>query len=42
MREALHTARELGHVALGDIVVVLSGIDGRSRATDVLRVIQIT
>jgi pyruvate kinase len=42
VREALQTAREQGHVALGDIVVVLSGIDGRSRATDVLRVIRVT
>ncbi len=42
VKEALQTAREGGHVRTGDIVVVLAGIDGRSRTTDVLRVIQVT
>ncbi len=40
--EALETARSTGHIRTGDIVVVLAGVDGRSRATDVLRVIQVT
>jgi pyruvate kinase len=42
VREAVQTARDLGHVRNGDIVVVLAGIDGRSRTTDVLRVITVT
>ena len=42
VREAIQAARDGGHVRLGDIVVVLAGIDGRSRTTDVLRVIQVT
>ncbi len=42
VREAVQTARDLGHVRTGDIVVVLAGIDGRSRTTDVLRVITVT
>jgi pyruvate kinase len=42
VREAVQTARALGHVRNGDIVVVLAGIDGRSRTTDVLRVITVT
>lgn len=40
--EAVRTARESGHVRTGDVVVVLAGIDRRSRTTDVLRVIQVT
>jgi pyruvate kinase len=42
VREAMGTARSGGHVRPGDIVVVLAGIDGRSRTTDVLRVVQVT
>jgi pyruvate kinase len=42
VREAMGTARAAGHVRTGDIVVVLAGIDGRSRTTDVLRVVQVT
>jgi pyruvate kinase len=42
VREAVQTARALGHVRTGDLVVVLAGIDGRSRTTDVLRVITVT
>jgi len=42
VEEAVSTAREAGHVRAGDIVVVLAGIDGRSRTTDVLRVVQVT
>jgi pyruvate kinase len=40
--EAIQAAREGGHIRVGDIVVVLAGIDGRSRTTDVLRVIRVT
>jgi pyruvate kinase len=42
VQEAVHTARDRGYVHAGDIVVVLAGVDGRSRTTDVLRVVQIT
>ena len=42
VREAVQVARDDGHVRNGDIVVVLAGIDGRSRTTDVLRVIRVT
>jgi len=42
VREALSTATAEGHVRAGDIVVVLAGIDGGSRTTDVLRVIHVT
>jgi pyruvate kinase len=42
VREALTTAKDRGLVRPGDIVVVLAGIDGHSRTTDVLRVIQVT
>ncbi len=42
VREALEVAQAGGHVRIGDIVVVLAGIDGRSRTTDVLRVIRVT
>ncbi|MGD9571331.1 MAG: pyruvate kinase [Thermoleophilia bacterium] len=42
VREAVATARQAGHVRAGDIVVVLAGIDGRSRTTDVLRVVHVT
>ena len=42
VREAVQVARDDGHVRDGDIVVVLAGIDGRSRTTDVLRVIRVT
>ena len=42
VREAVTTARDRGVVRTGDIVVVLAGIDGRSRTTDVLRVMQVT
>ncbi len=42
VEEAIRTARDAGHVRVGDIVVVLAGIDGRSRTTDVLRVIHVT
>jgi pyruvate kinase len=42
VREAIQAAREGGHIRVGDIVVVLAGIDGRSRTTDVLRVIRVT
>jgi pyruvate kinase len=40
--EAVQSARDGGHVRTGDIVVVLAGIDGHARTTDVLRVIQVT
>jgi len=40
--EAVTTARDRGLVRTGDIAVVLAGIDGRSRTTDVLRVVQVT
>ncbi|MGD9696245.1 MAG: pyruvate kinase [Thermoleophilia bacterium] len=40
--EAVRTARSEGHVRAGDIVVVLAGIDGRSRRTDVLRIVHVT
>lgn len=42
VREAVRSARDLGYVRVGDIVVVLAGADGRSRTTDVLRVVQVT
>jgi pyruvate kinase len=42
VREAVTTARDRGLVRTGDIVVVLAGIDGHSRTTDVLRVLQVT
>ncbi len=42
VREAITTARERGAVRIGDIVVVLAGIDSHSRTTDVLRVVQVT
>lgn len=42
VNEAISSARQRGHIRTGDIVVVLSGIDGRSRTTDVLRVVQVT
>jgi len=42
VQEAVTTARDFGMVRTGDIVVVLAGIDGRSRTTDVLRVMQVT
>ena len=42
VQEAVTTARDCGMVRTGDIVVVLAGIDGRSRTTDVLRVMQVT
>ncbi|MCB0872447.1 MAG: pyruvate kinase [Actinobacteria bacterium] len=42
VREALDCARGDGHIRTGDIVVVLAGVDGRSRTTEVLRVIQVT
>jgi pyruvate kinase len=42
VREALRTAVAEGHVRPRDIVVVLAGIDGGSRTTDVLRVIHVT
>jgi len=42
VREAVTTARDRGLVRTGDIVVVLAGIDGHSRTTDVLRVVQVT
>jgi pyruvate kinase len=42
VREAVQSARDGGHVRTGDIVVVLAGIDGHARTTDVLRVIQVT
>ena len=41
VREAITTARERGAVRIGDIVVVLAGIDSHSRTTDVLRVVQV-
>ena len=41
-RPQVQVARDDGHVRNGDIVVVLPGIDGRSRTTDVLRVIRVT
>lgn len=41
VREALESAVTEGHVRTGDTVVVLAGIDGHSRTTDVLRVIQV-
>ncbi|HWH15062.1 MAG TPA: pyruvate kinase [Miltoncostaeaceae bacterium] len=42
VREALRTAVAEGHVRSRDIVVVLAGMDGGSRTTDVLRVIHVT
>lgn len=42
VRNAVDAAREAGHVRAGDIVVVLAGVDGHSRTTDVLRVVQVT
>ena len=42
VQEAVQVARDGGHVRAGDMVVVLAGVDGRSRTTDVLRVIRVT
>ncbi len=42
VKEAVQTARDEGHVRPGDVVVVLAGVDGQSRTTDVLRVVHIT
>ena len=41
VHEAVATAREQGFVRVGDVVVVLAGIDDRARTTDVLRVVQV-
>ncbi len=40
--EAVASARDLGYVRSGDRVVVLAGVDGRSPATDVLRVVNVS
>jgi pyruvate kinase len=39
---AIATAREAGLVKAGDLVVVLAGISGDSRATDVLRCLRVS
>lgn len=39
--EAVANARDLGYVRSGDRVVVLAGVDARSPATDVLRVVHV-
>ncbi len=41
VREAVAVAKAQGHVRSGDIVAVLAGTDARSRATDVLRVLNV-
>ncbi|MEZ5233985.1 MAG: pyruvate kinase [Acidimicrobiia bacterium] len=41
VREAVAVAKAQGHVRSGDIVAVLAGTDARSRATDVLRVVNV-
>lgn len=40
--EAVAVAKAQGHVRPGDVVTVLAGSDARSRATDVLRVVNVT
>lgn len=41
VREAVESAKAAGHLRAGDVAVVLAGIDGRARSTDVLRVVNI-
>ena len=41
VHEAVEAAKAAGHLRAGDVAVVLAGIDGRARSTDVLRVVNI-